>query len=444
MTTHSDNTKTPRYLLWGAHDPGADYLTRINYTTDPASDYELVAVMPGADQEALIGYLSTNGKGLLPIANFGSQPWQRADFETANLSADGFIQASTALGDISLQMSTLPDYSSSPDYASLSILATAYTRNTKITASWAPQTPEMVSYTAIAGIADAYSLLEDLANNGLLTRSPFDRLHNCDQCGSSRLNVREECHKCSSSNLRDQSIVHHYTCGTQLPQEQFEDGRKLICPKCRQQLKSYGVDYDKPGVLHQCGECADICSEPAIGFVCADCSNHIPGDIVNTRQWYHYTLTTEGINAVTSGLLPHRSLESVFGGAIGAYSKRDFVNLLLFSRDIAKRYERPLSAGLITITNMQTLLSSLGASRMGQAFVLLREIIAQPLRTTDAITAIDHSIALLLPETAESQLQIIEKRLNEKIHETISADIQLQFEIFNSDTIEQLLEKISQ
>ena len=81
---------------------------------------------------------------------------------------------------------------------------------------------------------------------------------------------------------------------------------------------------------------------------------------------------------------------------------------------------------------------------MGQAFVLLREIIAQPLRTTDAITAIDHSIALLLPETAESQLQIIEKRLNEKIHETISADIQLQFEIFNSDTIEQLLEKISQ
>jgi hypothetical protein len=114
--------------------------------------------------------------------------------------------------------------------------------------------PECIRYPGCFPLEANYAA-ERLANRGLLTRRFVDRFHACTGCGSSRLNVREECASCRSPNLQETALIHHFKCANQAPEEQFRSRTHLVCPKCRGTLRHYGKDYDKPGNVLMCARC---------------------------------------------------------------------------------------------------------------------------------------------------------------------------------------------
>jgi CheY-like chemotaxis protein len=194
-----------------------------------------------------------------------------------------------------------------------------------------PASRECVRYPGFFPDRDARDAAERMAARGLLDRRFFERFHVCASCSSSRLAAREECPACCSSDLSEVPLVHHFRCAHQGPEQDFTRGPHLVCPKCRQHLRHYGSDYDKPGTAIRCGGCGALSPEPAVGFACLDCGSHTGGDAAKTRDAFSYALTAEGIALLrrgkaciaasspgTGGPLPGAVLDALAGGAPAA------------------------------------------------------------------------------------------------------------------------------
>ena len=126
---------------------------------------------------------------------------------------------------------------------------------------WSPNEQAMVSYPLLAGIPAQRAALERLADASLLRRRYFDQTYTCARCKSARVLAREVCLSCHSSHIEPRPLLHHYLCGHQAPQTAFETGDGYSCPKCRKELRHYGVDYDKPGVTWECRSCNTTMAE---------------------------------------------------------------------------------------------------------------------------------------------------------------------------------------
>lgn len=145
------------------------------------------------------------------------------------------------------------------------------------------------------------SEMTKLAASGFLEETFFNRLHQCGGCGSARLIAREECPSCRSPQLEEESYLHHFRCALQAPEREFHQGDELLCPKCRRYLTHFGEDYDRPGSMVRCIACAGTASDPAVGFLCADCSAHADGDAIRTRDVMAATLTDQAVGYLEAG-----------------------------------------------------------------------------------------------------------------------------------------------
>lgn len=353
-------------------------------------------------------------------------------------------QIAQATAAIRARLAELPAAANPADRAGLQILAIAYALDTDIRADWSPDQPEMVFYPGLPGVREARNLLEALAASDLLTRSSFEGLHICGSCGSSRLNVREECPNCRGHNIVAEENIHHYRCAFIGPAPEFEKGRRLICPKCTRELNHYGVDYDRPGTAWHCLDCGHTSDEPEIGFVCADCSAHTTGATIGKRAWYHYALTAAGINAVRMGVLPARSLADSFSRIIGTYTLRDFALVTEIMCAAATRYKRPMSAFRLTIRNRKALETVRSGADLGKIFALMANLIAENLRTCDMVAIEGDSAFIMLPETEESVAGKAFERVRQKLGETIKDEIDLGIDGYSGDDITEFLELLKQ
>jgi hypothetical protein len=96
------------------------------------------------------------------------------------------------------------------------------------------------------------------------------------------------------------ALIHHFCCAELNTEIAFRAGAALKCPKCRQQLRHYGSDYDKPGTVLRCAACHSSNSEPAIGFSCQDCGAHTDGEAAPTCDINSYALTAQAIARLTT------------------------------------------------------------------------------------------------------------------------------------------------
>jgi len=181
------------------------------------------------------------------------------------------------------------------------LLGRIYVSDGPLQAAHNPNVPPIVSYNAT--LRDDVLIREAtrLADTGFLDRQFFDRLQVCDRCHSSRFNVREECANCRSPDLLEEPYLHHFKCAYQGVESDFRRGDALICPKCRQELSHFSVDYDKPGSLVRCLGCGNAASEPAVGFQCLDCGSHFDGDSIAFRDAYSFTLTDQALAFLETG-----------------------------------------------------------------------------------------------------------------------------------------------
>jgi len=227
----------------------------------------------------------------------------------------------------SAQLSTQPE---------IRLLAHLYVSGRPLTARYAPETKEAIGYGRLCPVINVRKLAEELADGGYLKRRLFDRVHVCDRCASSRLNVREECPSCRSPNLATVALLHHLRCAYQGPEHDFRttDGR-LVCPKCSRELRHYGADYERSGTVQQCNDCRHVGSDPSVGFVCMDCTAHFDGEAVRCVAFHHFDLSEAGIELLRR---PHMDEKDETGTALFGLPLEVRARLLAVAREPGERH----------------------------------------------------------------------------------------------------------
>jgi hypothetical protein len=220
---------------------------------------------------------------------------ERFDLDRVGAVSAAFVRRKMELG-------SWTEYAIDPEYR---LLVYLWVANRTLQARYDPQHKCGYTHGQLLPVGNALTYAERLASAGLLTRVHFERQHVCPQCDGARLNIREECASCRSSNLHDAGILHHYRCAYLGPERDFvaHDDR-LICPKCTRELRHYGTDHERAGEAVECLACGHFASTPDIGFVCMDCGKHTATETIMTRDIHHYALSPAGLDLIRSSSSP--------------------------------------------------------------------------------------------------------------------------------------------
>ncbi len=408
----------------------------ISFTRNLDDPFGLAALLPGADMVDFFTQLAARGRLPVPVVDLTGGSSDRADFVAHFLNKSTLDDALAATHSLRQKLRPIPTTASAAQRDGLAALTLAYSRGTPIEARWAATAREFVGYPLLSGIQNSRAMLEQLAQSNLLTRRFFERLHVCEKCNSARMPVREVCIACQSPHLREENLVHHYRCAYQGPRSQFEDGQKLTCPKCDRVLRHYGVDYDAPGLVHQCEECEEIFSDPDVTFICADCGQTASGASARTIDWHHYDLTPLGERAVLEGRLPSLDLEGFISGMSAYRPSRDLAMMLDFAVRVRRRYDRQFVVVLVNfaLSGMVEAIDQLRAETM------VWDILRGSLRDTDFIAACEHQLILLLPETPPENASRMVERINKQLSDATALSAGIQAEILPEEKIPGLID----
>ncbi len=272
----------------------------------------------------------------------------------------------------------------------LQLLAHMYVSGRELRGMRYPLVPEAVCYPGFFSPSNIIPLAESLSLRGFLKKRFFDRLHECRNCHSRRLSVREECPSCRSADLRESSLIHHFHCAAVLPEEQFRQGMSLVCPKCQRQLRNYGKDYDRPGEAYTCNTCEATSSELEVGFVCLDCNTRTDGEAIHQVDLYSYLLTDAGV-----AFLEGRS--STFGSSLPMSLQREIARINASSGANAALAE-------IRFSNSEQVISVNGRPMFEKSRDLFFENLRNRLGTAASLF-VDGDMAYLLAERFDSNLE---------------------------------------
>lgn len=431
-----DADRNTGWLFLGGEPPpslGENHATSLN---EPCAGIILVDhVEPGEVAAAL----EQAADPAVPIADFGRNRGVRRDFTGDVLDAASIAELRREFLPIWRRLTDLPFRAAREDRAELGMLRVAYSRDTAIEASLDPDCASLVTYPLLGLAAGTRPRLEALAEFNLLRRRHFTRTHACRRCDSARLHVYEACCTCGGSDLVEQKIVHHYRCGWQEPESKFVAGSKLICPKCRRELRHFGVDYDKPGNVSLCRGCGTANVEPDVHFVCLDCSMVTPAADSKPTDWYHYDLTQEGLMALRDGCLPSLEIGPLLKGCTRVFSLREFELLVAEVTRITERYHRPFTVARFTVANAGFLHREWGPACTRLAIRHTIDAILETVRETDFVAADGPTSVLVgFPETSAEAVGQISERVAQTIRNTISTPVELSTTIVNGQDVADL------
>jgi hypothetical protein len=154
-------------------------------------------------------------------------------------------------------------------------------------------------------------VLEQLADLGLLERELFNRIHLCPGCASCRINFRETCPACESIALQDEGLIHHFACAHTGLESDFESGRDLVCPKCKDILVRLGEDFERPHRTYVCRRGNHLFEDPRIEGQCLDCDHLVEAGDLIVRDVHRYRATDLASKALELGRLSRLEAEDL-------------------------------------------------------------------------------------------------------------------------------------
>jgi Thaumarchaeal output domain 1 len=387
----------------------------------------------------LAGVLEKAPDPALPIADFGDNRGLRRDFVGARLDNSELAEASRCFAPIERRLAELPFLSSQAERTELTMLGLAYSRDAPIAARFTPESKTTVEYPLIGTTSGTRRQLELLAHFDLLRRRHFTRTHQCGGCNSARLNAYEACPQCGGADLVEESLVHHFRCGWQDAESHFAQGRILVCPKCRRELRHLGVDYDKPGMIVVCRACKASNSEPMVRFACLDCFTVTPSADAATIDWYHYDLTEEGILALRQGHLPRFDIGPLLEGRPRAFAHQEFRLLATQGTRVSGRYSRPFAVARFNL-NVEALRRQVGSVETDIVFRKVVDAIVDSLRLGDFVsTAGSSSIIVGFPETSAANVAPVVERVRLTIRNITTVPFDLDVDVAEGDAVIDLL-----
>ena len=137
---------------------------------------------------------------------------------------------------------------------------------------------------------EGMALLDSLAKLGILEKGFVDKYIHCPECRSLNLAPGYYCVKCGSGRLTRGRILVHSVCEYAGPEEEFGQSGRLTCPRCFQELRVIGQDYNSMGVMRKCRDCQEVFAHPSIKWRCLKCGAVTPEDKVAEVDAYSYSL----------------------------------------------------------------------------------------------------------------------------------------------------------
>jgi predicted ATP-grasp superfamily ATP-dependent carboligase len=153
-----------------------------------------------------------------------------------------------------------------------------------------PQVESLLETTA----QETVTTLEFLANEDILGRNIRGNILFCPHCQSPNLKPGLGCPKCGSGNIGKGRILEHFSCrNNSLEDDYHVDNGKYICPKCKQELRFLGTDYQSLGINYKCRDCGEISKDAASIWQCLQCSQFFPEYTAKEIVLYSYHLNAE-------------------------------------------------------------------------------------------------------------------------------------------------------
>lgn len=402
------------------------------FVFDDEEEFEGVIVVDGHDIDDVAAIVRRSNNSLLPVANLSDAVVPFADFSDRSTNRGRLQDAVEALMALSGSIRRLPESIRLSDDAETVLLARTYTRGGFLSPTYDPSVSRMITYP-VAGLSEEpWRHADRLTEAGLLHREFFDRLHCCPSCGSSRLNVREECPACRSPDLADETIIHHFRCAHQAPERQFVQGDKLVCPKCTRELRHFGVDYDKPGLTTACRSCGHVSAESLVGFVCFDCASRHDSQAMATRDWFEYKITAAGRHYLLS-----KQANSASNDRKDAPST--FNLMVKQGIRLHTRYGKPLTILRVSFARAEQVRRQHGEYALSQARTQALEIVRGEMRDTDVVLDTEDGILVYLPETAPDQTETPLRRLADRIGTTLRVDLGAETSLVTDEELVTLL-----
>ena len=140
---------------------------------------------------------------------------------------------------------------------------------------------------------ETVNTLEFLANEDILARNIRGNILFCPHCQSPKLKPGLGCPKCGSGNIGKGRVLEHFSCRNNSLEEDYAVDGKYICPKCKQDLKFLGTDYQSLGINYKCRDCGEISKDAASIWQCLQCSQFFPEYTAKETVLYSYHLNME-------------------------------------------------------------------------------------------------------------------------------------------------------
>ncbi len=160
-------------------------------------------------------------------------------------------------------------------------------------------------YPAVEAVIGDPSKVEDFLNrlyeDRILERKLYDRIIYCPGCGSQSVSIHYCCPYCKSFNIKKGSLIEHVKCGYMDVEESFRKENRLVCPKCREELKKPDVDYRKSGIWCTCKDCSKSFDIPVPRHFCRDCQAYFTFEEIEVKDVYSYSLNEEVKGEISAG-----------------------------------------------------------------------------------------------------------------------------------------------
>ncbi len=264
--------------------------------------------------------------------------------------------------------------------------------------------------------------LDVLTQRQCLMSEFFDRVLLCPFCKNYNLNIRETCLTCHSPHLKMVEMIHHFRCAYTGMEEEFKQGIDYVCPKCHHELKSIGVDYDKPGQNYYCEACHDLSIEASTGAQCRHCLQIFLIENALRQNIYAYQLTQQAYETVESGqFISSGTQDSWMDEEVDVYNLRYLRSLLSQEIKQAGHFKRPLSLVLLTFENFNNVLREQGEAVAKKIFKAITELFKENLRDVDIPARFQENSLIAMMVECDKKLSL---KILQKIHSAIEEKLQ--------------------
>src|SRR4051812_4986515 len=158
-----------RCFVEPAQSRAIPHIEGIDYTVDAEDDFDIF-IAPSSQNGSFADFIARCANPAAPMIGFADRPHPRADILVQEPNGASFADAISSLQPLLKKTAALPPLPRGMDRNGLLALALMYTRNCGLSARWQPNDPTLVEYPLLRGIENARTVLEEMADGGLVRR----------------------------------------------------------------------------------------------------------------------------------------------------------------------------------------------------------------------------------------------------------------------------------